>query len=271
MPELPEVETTCRGIAPHVIGRTVLELVLRTEKLRWPLDRDLCTILPGQIIRSVERRAKYLLLKCDRGTIIIHLGMSGVLRIVDADVTEKKHDHVDLILTDGHTLRFSDPRKFGVFTYTENDPQRHQFLTNLGPEPLDGNFTATYLYNLSRGKKQAIKTFIMDQKVVVGVGNIYANEALFQSGISPTRAAGRIGRQRYARLVDSIRSILQQAIKAGGTTISDFRQSDGQPGYFEQQLLVYGRAGQPCPDCDTPIKVTRLGQRSTFFCPECQR
>lgn len=271
MPELPEVETTLRGIAPHVTGQTVLELVLRTAKLRWPLDRALCDILPGQNIHSVSRRAKYLLLHCDRGTLIIHLGMTGVLRIVPAGTTERKHDHVDLIFTNGQALRFSDPRRFGIFTYTEADPHEHRCLSGLGPEPLDKDFSARRLYETSRNRSQPVKNFIMDQKTVVGVGNIYANEALFLSGIKPSRAAGRIGAVRYERLVASIREILKRAIAAGGTTISDFRQSDGQPGYFEQELLVYGRGGRPCPRCETTIATARLGQRATYFCPKCQR
>lgn len=270
MPELPEVETTVRGILPHLVGQTILELVLRAEKLRWPLDRGLCEVLPGQKIVAVTRRAKYLLIHCEHGVLIIHLGMTGVLRIIPADTTERKHDHVDLIMTNGQAMRFSDPRRFGIFTYTTEPPDQHRCLAHLGPEPLDGSFDATYLYHLSRGKKQAIKTFIMDQKTVVGVGNIYANEALFQAGIRPSRPAGRVGLNRYEKLVSAIRMILHKAIEAGGTTISDFRQSDGQPGYFDQQLLVYGQGGRPCPTCGNTISTSRLGQRSTYFCPQCQ-
>jgi len=271
MPELPEVETTLRGITPHIVGQTVLELVLRTAKLRWPLDPHLRDILPGQKILSVERRAKYLLVHCDQGTLIIHLGMSGVLRVISADMTEQKHDHVDMIFTNGQALRFTDPRRFGMFIYTSEYPKKHKCLVNLGPEPLANDFTAKYLYQTSRLKKQAVKAFIMDQKNVVGVGNIYANEALFQAGIDPARSAGRIGLKRYEKLVVSIKTILKKAIVAGGTTISDFRQSDGRPGYFDQQLLVYGRDGEKCPNCDNSIKSTRLGQRSTYYCPHCQR
>lgn len=271
MPELPEVETTLRGISPHITGQTVLELVLRTAKLRWPLDPQLCEILPGQKILAVERRAKYLLIYCERGTLIVHLGMTGVLRIIPADMTEQKHDHVDVIFTNGQTLRFTDPRRFGIFTYTPDDPRQHKCLVHLGPEPLSADFTAKSLYQVSRTKKQTVKTFIMDQKTVVGVGNIYANEALFQAGILPSRPAGRIGLQRYERLVAAIKSILKQAIAAGGTTISDFRQSDGRPGYFDQQLLIYGRDGKECPSCGNTIRSTRLGQRSTYYCPACQK
>ena len=270
MPELPEVETTLRGIAPHVTDRTILECVLRTEKLRWPLDSTLCHILPGQKIYRVERRAKYLLLGCDHGTIILHLGMSGSLRIVPAGATEQKHDHIDLIFTDGQCLRMTDPRKFGAFIYTCSHPYNHKLLQNLGPEPLTDGFNGEYLYTRSRGKKQSIKQLIMDQKTVVGVGNIYANESLFAAGIRPDRGAGRVGLERYENLCRAIKKILQQAIIAGGTTIHDFSQADGRPGYFTQQLQVYGRNGEHCVVCGQPILSQKLGQRSTFYCSRCQ-
>lgn len=271
MPELPEVETTRRGIAPHIIDCTILECVLRTAKLRWPLDPSLCRLLPGQKIRSVERRAKYLLLNCDHGTIIIHLGMSGSLRIVPAGTTEKKHDHVDLIFSNGQCLRLTDPRKFGAFIYTDSDPYQHKLLCHLGPEPLTDTFNGASLHALSRDRKLTVKQFIMDQKTVVGVGNIYASEALFRAGIRPDRAAGRVSLKRYELLVQAIKEILTQAISAGGTTINDFIQADGKPGYFTQQLQVYGRGGAPCVTCGHPLHSQRLGQRSTFFCPSCQR
>ena len=270
MPELPEVETTLRGIVPHVTGRTILECLFRTAKLRWPLDPALCHILPGQRIIKIERRAKYLLLFCDRGTIILHLGMSGSLRIVPAGTTEQKHDHVDLIFTDGQCLRLTDPRKFGAFIYTDADPYRHKLLCHLGPEPLADTFSGKLLYNLSRGRNLTVKQFIMEQKTVVGVGNIYASESLFRAGIRPDRAAGRVALKRYELLAQAIKDILLQAIDAGGTTINDFSQADGRPGYFTQQLQVYGRCGDPCPTCGQPIQSQRLGQRSTFFCPKCQ-
>ncbi len=271
MPELPEVETVRRGIAPHIVGKTILELMLRAPSLRLPLDPALCRILPGQAIRQVLRRAKYLLLMTDQGCLIIHLGMSGVLRILPAGSTEHKHDHVDLIFVDGTCLRFTDPRRFGMFIYSNDDPLRHPLLVDLGPEPLESHFQAELLYEYSRGKKQAIKTFIMNQKTVVGVGNIYANEALFRAGIHPARSVGRISRRRYERLVAAIKEVLAAAIAAGGTTISDFSGSDGRPGYFRQELLVYGRGSQPCSDCGRTIRTCRLGQRSTFFCAFCQR
>jgi len=270
MPELPEVETTLRGIAPHVTDRTILECVFRTEKLRWLLDPALCHILPGQVISKVERRAKYLLLFCDRGTIILHLGMSGSLRIVPAGTTEQKHDHVDLIFTDGQCLRLTDPRKFGAFIYSDSDPYNHKLLYHLGPEPLTDVFSGEFLYALSRGRNLTVKQFIMEQKTVVGVGNIYASESLFRAGIRPDRAAGRVSLKRYNILVRAIKEILIQAIEAGGTTINDFNQADGKPGYFAQQLRVYGRGGDPCVTCGHPVQSQRLGQRSTFFCSKCQ-
>jgi formamidopyrimidine-DNA glycosylase len=271
MPELPEVETVRRGITPHVSGKTIQELVLRALKLRLVLDPQLCLYLPGQTIRKVSRRAKYLLLEMDQGGLLIHLGMTGVLRIVPAGTTENKHDHVDLIFTDGNCLRFTDPRRFGIFIYSPDDLLRHPLLKNLGPEPLDDSFQGDSLYRCSRGKAQPVKIFIMDQKNVVGVGNIYANEVLFRAGIHPLRAAGRIGRQRYQRLAAAIKEILAAAIAAGGTTISDFSGSDGRPGYFRQELLVYGRGSAPCRHCGGAIHTCRVGQRSTFYCTFCQR
>ncbi|HMB14739.1 MAG TPA: bifunctional DNA-formamidopyrimidine glycosylase/DNA-(apurinic or apyrimidinic site) lyase [Pelovirga sp.] len=271
MPELPEVETVCRGITPHISGKTIQELILRTPKLRLPLDQQLRCILPGQIVRRISRRAKYLVLETDQGGLLIHLGMSGVLRILSAGTTENKHDHIDLIFTNGACLRFTDPRRFGVFVYTPENPFDHHLLENLGPEPLDKSFQGESLYRLSRSKSQPVKSFIMDQKIVVGVGNIYANEALFRAGIHPARAAGRIGRQRYQRLVIAIKEILAAAIAAGGTTINDFADNEGRPGYFRQELQIYGRGSAPCPQCGGTIRSCRIGQRSTFYCSSCQR
>ncbi|MFO7766327.1 MAG: bifunctional DNA-formamidopyrimidine glycosylase/DNA-(apurinic or apyrimidinic site) lyase [Pelovirga sp.] len=271
MPELPEVETVCRGIAPYVTGKVILELILRVPRLRLPLDPQLCRTLPGQTVRHVYRRAKYLLLMIDQGSLIIHLGMSGILRIVPAGSTEHKHDHVDLIFTDGNCLRFTDPRRFGTFIFSGTDPLRQPLLADLGPEPLDHDFQGELLYQRSRDRKQAVKGFIMDQKTVVGVGNIYANEALFRAGIHPARPAGRISRKRYERLAGAIKEVLAEAIAAGGTTISDFADSAGRPGYFRQELQVYGRGLQPCCLCGRPVRTARLGQRSTFFCSFCQR
>ncbi len=271
MPELPEVETTCRGIAPLISGKTIAQLILRAEKLRWPLDQSLCLQLPGQTLLAVERRAKYLLLYTGQGTLLLHLGMSGSLRVIPAETTENKHDHVDLIFTDGSCLRLTDPRKFGALLWTEADPFSHPLLANLGPEPLSDQFSGDYLYTASRKRKIAVKPFVMDQKLVVGVGNIYASEALFGAGIDPRLPAGKIGRERYRRLAAEIKRVLELAIAAGGTTINDFSQSDGKPGYFKQQLQVYGRDGQPCLSCGRKLRTMRLGQRSTYFCSHCQR
>ena len=271
MPELPEVETTRRGISPHLTGRRILELVLRVPRLRNPLESVWCEELSGQTIRRVERRAKYLLLSCSRGTLIIHLGMSGVLRVVAAGTTERKHDHIDLILTDGNCLRFSDPRRFGVFLYTRDDPYQHPLLADLGPEPLGETFSAAELYRVSRRRTLAVKSFIMDQRTVVGVGNIYASEALFRARIHPARPAGTISLQRYRRLVTAIREILNEALSAGGTTINDFRNQDGRPGYFRQCLQVYQRGGEPCPQCGRTLLEQRIGQRSSYFCGRCQK
>lgn len=271
MPELPEVETTCRGISPLITGRQIAELVLRTDKLRWPLERSLCATLPGQSVLQVERRAKYLLLQCEQGSLILHLGMSGSLRVLPAETTENKHDHVDLIFTDGNCLRLTDPRKFGALLWTDSDPLQHRLLAHLGPEPLTDQFSGDYLYGASRNRKVAIKTFVMDQKLVVGVGNIYASEALFAAGIDPCLPASKVSRKRYRRLVGEIKRVLHLAIAAGGTTISDFKQADGKPGYFTQELQVYGRAGDPCTVCGDLIKSIRLGQRSSFYCANCQR
>jgi formamidopyrimidine-DNA glycosylase len=271
MPELPEVETTRRGITPLICGKTIAQLILRTDKLRWPLDQALCLSLPGQTLLSVERRAKYLLLGAERGTLLLHLGMSGSLRVIPAATTENKHDHVDLIFTDGSCLRLTDPRKFGALLWTDADPGSHPLLADLGPEPLSEQFDGDYLYTASRKRKVAVKPFIMDQKLVVGVGNIYASEALFAAGIDPRLPAGKVGRERYRRLASEIKRVLEMAIAAGGTTINDFSQSDGKPGYFKQQLQVYGRDGLPCPVCGRKLKSIRLGQRSTCFCSQCQR
>lgn len=271
MPELPEVETTCNGIAPLITGCEIAELILRTGKLRWPLDAGLCRTLPGQTVKAVTRRAKYLLLECDNGSLILHLGMSGSLRVVEAGATENKHDHIDLIFTNGLCLRFNDPRKFGALLWCTGEPAEHPLLAGLGPEPLSESLSGDYLWKASRKRKIAVKPFIMDQKLVVGVGNIYASEALFRAGIRPDLAAGKVSRDRYRKLSAAIKEILVEAIKAGGTTIADFRQADGKPGYFEQQLRVYGREGEPCPNCGRSIKCVRLGQRSTYFCCDCQR
>lgn len=270
MPELPEVETTRRGIAPLLEGRRIAAVRVREARLRWPVPATLETTLRGARVQTVERRAKYLLLRVDAGTVILHLGMSGSLRVVPADTPAGKHDHVDLVLEDGFCLRLRDPRRFGAVLFTREAPERHALLRRLGPEPLGEAFNGDYLYARSRGRRLAVKPFLMDSTVVVGVGNIYANEALFLAGIPPGRPAGRIGPERYQALAEAVRAVLQRAIAAGGTTLRDFTAVDGAPGYFALELNVYGRAGEACPRCGTPIRMRRLGQRSTYFCARCQ-
>ena len=269
MPELPEVETTRRGIAPHVEGRKVEGVVIRNRRLRWPISSQLTKTLPGQQVHSVERRAKYLLLKMDQGTLILHLGMSGSLRIVSKKTEPQPHDHFDLVFNKG-VLRLRDPRRFGAVIWTRQAVEKHALLKNLGPEPLDESFDGDYLHRLAQRRRGAVKNLIMDGKVVVGVGNIYANESLFLSGIHPGRACNRISLQRYRVLADRIKAVLQAAIQQGGTTLRDFRQEDGRPGYFAQRLLVYGKDGEPCPTCGHAISQQRIGQRSTFYCSRCQ-
>lgn len=270
MPELPEVETTCRGIAPHVEGKRVTGVVLRRRKLRYPVPPSLAADLPGQEILGVVRRAKYLLLVAEEGTVMVHLGMSGSLRMVDADLAPEKHDHIDIVFEHGKALRLHDPRRFGAMLWLRGDPTEHPLLSELGPEPLAGSFDADYLYQRSRKRKQAIKQFIMDSHVVVGVGNIYASEALFRAGIRPSVAAGKLSRPRCEALVVAIKAVLSEAIEQGGTTLRDFVNGEGKPGYFKQQLNVYGREGEPCHRCGSEIKQRKMGQRATYYCPTCQ-
>lgn len=270
MPELPEVETTRRGIEPHLIGRRVLGLRIRERRLRWPLPDAVELGLQDAIIESVGRRAKYLLLHNARGAALLHLGMSGSLRVLAQDAPLRAHDHVDLVLDDGQVLRFNDPRRFGCLLW-QDAGSVHPLLAGLGPEPFDGAFGGRYLQRRAQGRAAPVKTFLMDQNVVVGVGNIYAAEALFQAGIDPRRAAGRVSLERYRRLAGAVRAILAHAIERGGTTLRDFLRPDGEPGYFEQELAVYGREGQPCRVCSTPIRSLRLGQRASCWCPRCQR
>ncbi|WP_421868576.1 bifunctional DNA-formamidopyrimidine glycosylase/DNA-(apurinic or apyrimidinic site) lyase [Motiliproteus sp.] len=271
MPELPEVETTRRGIAPHLEGRKVAAVTVRQPKLRWPVPDHLAQTLSGQQIRRVARRAKYLLIECETGTLIIHLGMSGSLRLIDGALPAAKHDHVDIQLDNGCALRLTDPRRFGSVLWQSEEDEEHPLLQQLGPEPFDTIFNGERLYQMSRGKRQAVKLFIMDNRTVVGVGNIYANEALFQAGIDPRRAAGRISQARYHLLAEKIQQVLRRAIEQGGTTLKDFVGGDGKPGYFQQQLHVYGRGGEECDQCGSMLQQVVLGQRATVFCPECQR
>lgn len=269
MPELPEVETTRRGIAPHLEGRRVTGVVLRRPDLRWPIPPEISSLLPGQVIEAVDRRAKYLLLRTQAGTALLHLGMSGMLRVLPRDTPLGKHDHVDLVLETDRVLRFTDPRRFGALLW-QMPGETHTLLDGIGPEPLTDDFDGDVLWRLSRGRSAAVKTFIMDNAVVVGVGNIYASEALFAAGIDPRRAAGKVSRERYAKLATEIKRILAHAITRGGTTLRDFLAPDGAPGYFFQELFAYGRAEEPCKICGTPIKVVTLGQRASFYCPSCQ-
>ncbi|MCB1613312.1 MAG: bifunctional DNA-formamidopyrimidine glycosylase/DNA-(apurinic or apyrimidinic site) lyase [Xanthomonadales bacterium] len=270
MPELPEVETTRRGIEPHLLGRRACGLIVREARLRWPISADVAAGLNGLPITAVRRRAKYLLLDNNRGAAIIHLGMSGSLRVLDRQVPLRKHDHYDLLLEDGQLLRFNDPRRFGSLLW-QAAGELHPLLAELGPEPFDPGFDGAYLHARAHGRSAPVKHFLMDQHIVVGVGNIYAAEALFRAGIDPRRAAGRVSRSRFERLADAVRTILGHAIERGGTTLRDFLRPDGEPGYFEQELLVYGRAGEPCRICAGPISSVRLGQRTSFYCPRCQR
>ncbi len=271
MPELPEVETTRRGITPHILEQQVTDVVIRQHQLRWPINPELPTLLRGQTLNAVTRRAKYLLLHFANGTLIGHLGMSGSMRMVPAHTPAAKHDHVDILFANDMVLRLTDPRRFGALIWTEQPPEQHALLNKLGPEPLSDAFTGELLFTRSRGRKQAIKTFIMDNHNVVGVGNIYANEALFMAGIRPDRACGQISLARYQRLAEAIKTVLARAIDVGGTTLRDFVGGDGQPGYFAIELTMYGRAKQPCSQCQTPIKEIRINNRSTCFCPKCQR
>ncbi len=271
MPELPEVETTRRGIRPHALGEKVLAVEVRDRRLRWPVPEELSRLLPGATIAEIERRGKYLLFRTDAGTLICHLGMSGSLRVLPAPEPAQKHDHVDICLASGKILRYNDPRRFGCMLWTLADPYQHELLSHLGPEPLEEEFDADYLYRRSRGRKVPLKSFIMDSRVVVGVGNIYANEALFMAGLRPGRAAGRVSRPAYQRLVEAIREVLAAAVTQGGTTLRDFVGGDGKPGYFRQQLNVYERGGEPCRSCGMELRETRLGQRSTVYCSNCQQ
>jgi formamidopyrimidine-DNA glycosylase len=270
MPELPEVETTRRGVEPYCLARTIERFDVRDSRLRWPVPAALTTALPGQVITAVERRGKYLLFRMTKGSLLVHLGMSGSLRVLLFDVPPTRHDHIDLLLDGGACLRYHDPRRFGCFLWQANG-EDHALLRNLGPEPLSEEFDGHLLYQRSRGRKGPVKHFIMDGKIVVGVGNIYANEALFLSGIHPGRPAGRISMARYLRLAESIKQVLTSSIEQGGTTLRDFVGGDGKPGYFAQRLYVYGRAGQPCKTCSTPLRERRLGHRSSVYCVTCQR
>jgi formamidopyrimidine-DNA glycosylase len=274
MPELPEVETTLRGIRPHLEGRRIERLVVREPRLRLPIPPELPPRLAGLSIEGLSRRAKYLLIQVGGGSLILHLGMSGSLRVVPVDAPLKRHDHLDLVLSDGRALRYHDPRRFGLLVWTPDPPAlaltTHPLLRDLGPEPLEDGFDGSHLYRLSRGRRVAVKSFIMDGGVVVGVGNIYASESLFLAGIHPARSCNRIALPRYQRLAETIRTVLDASIVQGGTTLRDYVKEDGNPGYFARSLRVYGRTGEPCPACGSPLREQRIGQRSSFYCPCCQ-
>ena len=284
MPELPEVETTRRGLAVHLTGLTIRDVIVRNAKLRWPIRQDMPELLRGRTIVSLKRRAKYLLMDCGSGTLILHLGMSGSLRILPADSAAQKHDHFDLTLGNGTLMRLRDPRRFGAVLWHIGDPATHPLLASLGPEPLEieplkdelaqgsaGNFDARYLHLATRGRSVSIKQCIMNHHIVVGVGNIYANEALFRAGIKPQLAAGKLSLLRCAKLVEEIRATLADAIRLGGSSLRDFVNTSGEAGYFQQHYWVYGRSGEPCRRCGSRIKQIRQGQRSSFYCGSCQK
>lgn len=271
MPELPEVETTLRGIEPHIQGKTLAQVDIRQAKLRWPITPELTTQMVGQEVTHLSRRGKYIIVHTAKGCLLIHLGMSGSLYFVPAQTPPLYHDHVDFRFAgDDKWLRYTDPRRFGAILWTAQDWQEHELIAHLGPEPLSEAFSGEYLYAKAKGRKVPIKTFIMDSKVVVGAGNIYANEALFMAGILPTRKAGNISKARMTRLVECIKTVLAAAIKQGGTTLKDFVGGDGKPGYFKQELAVYGRADEPCKACGKPLLEIRQAQRSSVYCSKCQ-
>lgn len=270
MPELPEVEITRRGIAPHITGREIREVVVRNPQLRWRVPTRLASCVEGREVHQVERRAKYLLLDTGNGGIIIHLGMSGSLRILNQNAPPHQHDHVDIVFEGGNCLRYRDPRRFGCILWS-NEPLRHRLLRHLGPEPLQDEFDGNYLYQVARRRPGPVKQLLMNASVVSGIGNIYASESLFLAGIYPLRGANRISLARYGRLADAVKTVLMDAIAAGGTTLRDFQQADGDPGYFGLSLQVYGREDQDCPSCSQPVRRCTTGQRSTYYCVHCQR
>ncbi|MBC3765896.1 bifunctional DNA-formamidopyrimidine glycosylase/DNA-(apurinic or apyrimidinic site) lyase [Neptunicella marina] len=268
MPELPEVEVSRMGISPYLLGKTIEKIIVRQPQLRWRVPDEI-QLTQGLPIDAIHRRAKYLLMETTAGSIIVHLGMSGKLRVIDKNTPVQKHDHVDLVTTDGLALRYNDPRRFGAWLWQPVNEQ-HQVFSSLGPEPLTDDFNAERLIKMAKQRKMAVKNFIMDNKVVVGVGNIYANEALFKSGITPLRHACDISNNQYQQLTQHIKTVLASAIEQGGTTLKDFAQADGKPGYFAQKLMVYGRKGQQCFSCDSTIESVVIGQRNSFYCPTCQ-
>ncbi len=270
MPELPEVETSRRGIAPHIEGKVFKAIIIRQPQLRWPVPDSLTTTLSGLILDNVERRGKYLLLKTSRGTLILHLGMSGNLRITTLEQAPGKHDHVDFIFDDDTVLRLNDQRRFGAVLWCAGNVLKHPLLAQLGPEPLSDTFNGDYLLQRAANRILPVKSFLMDSHIVVGVGNIYASESLFMAGILPTRPAGKISLEEYRLLAEAVKTVLQQAIDQGGTTLRDFTNAHGKPGYFKQSLRVYGRVDQPCLTCAEPVQQVKVGQRTSYFCSICQ-
>ncbi len=270
MPELPEVETTLNGIRPYLLGSKV-RLVVRERRLRWPIDARLEQKIRGRTVTAMRRRGKYMVIHLERGGLLIHLGMSGSFRVLTSRRAAEPHDHYDLINQRGEIIRYRDPRRFGCLLWTPAEPMRHARIRDLGVEPLEPRFDGQYLHRAAKGRTLAVKNLLMNGRVVVGVGNIYASEALFDAGIHPLRGCHRISAARYQHLTESVREILSAAIRQGGSTIRDFAGVDGRPGYFEQKLMVYARAGQPCRRCNAAIRTITIGQRSTFYCPRCQR
>jgi len=270
MPELPEVETTCRGIECHLVGQKITNVVVRNPRLRYPVDNKIKRILTGLKIKKVIRKGKYIVLLCKDGAIIIHLGMSGSLRISSPEETSGAHDHIDVLFTNGQILRYCDPRRFGLFMWVNEPIDQHKLFSRMGVEPLSDQLDMAYLYTQSRRRSLSVKQFIMNNQIVLGVGNIYASESLFRAGIHPLRAANRISKQRYAVLVEEIKKVLDEAIAAGGTTLRDFVGGDGKPGYFKFALRVYGRVEEPCLQCGSNIKSCRQGGRTTYYCSACQ-
>lgn len=270
MPELPEVETTVRGISPHLVGRQITSVTVRDFRLRWPVPAKLDQSVAGNTVRSVRRRAKYILVEFDHGHVMLHLGMSGSLRLSAQTEPPGRHDHVEFEIDGDLRLRLRDPRRFGCALWIEGEPSEFPLLAQLGMEPLTDAFSGGYLYQAAKGRTAAVKNFIMDSRMVVGIGNIYASESLYRAGIHPVRSAGRISLKRYERLADSIKQTLSDAISAGGTTLRDFVDGSGMPGYFRHELLAYEREGKPCRECGGPIQRRVIGQRSTYFCKVCQ-
>jgi formamidopyrimidine-DNA glycosylase len=271
VPELPEVETTRRGIEPHVTGRRIVAMQVYQHQLRWPVARTLAAAATGQRIEAVGRRAKYLLLRLTHGTLMLHLGMSGSLRVLAHDTPRIAHDHVDIRLDNGKLLRFNDPRRFGCLKLVAGELEDEPLLKHLAPEPLEPGFDGEYLFRITRRRRVAIKQLVMNGRLVTGVGNIYASEALFRAGIRPKRAARGLSRAECAKLAAAIRAVLTMAIRFGGTTLRDYVGAEGAPGYFKRKLYVYERAGEPCRKCGTPIRHLTQGQRSTYYCPSCQQ